>query len=119
MPDATPASLARAAVPRCPDRTNAIEVLARHADDLRALGVSSLAIFGSVARGDAQAGSDVDAAVRFDPAARKHGLAHLGQLTEIEAELARILGCPVDVIEEPAENSRLQRAIERDRVIVF
>lgn len=119
MPDATPASPSRRAAPHHPNRTNAVEALLGHADHLRTLGVASLAIFGSVARGEAKAGSDVDAAVRFDPAARKHGLAHVGQLTEIEAELARILGCPADVIEEPAENPRLQRAIERDWVFVF
>ncbi len=116
MPDAATIS---AAAPRRPDRKRTVEALARRVDELRALGVTSLALFGSVARGDAKTGSDVDAAVRFDPAARRRGLAHLGQLADIEATMSRILNCPVDVIEEPAENPHLQRAIERDRVVVF
>ena len=42
------------------------ERLAAHAEELRSLGVRSLDLFGSVARGDARPESDVDLLVEFD-----------------------------------------------------
>ncbi len=47
-----------------------IGMLRAHEAELRAAGISRLSLFGSVARGDAEAGSDVDLAAEFDPAAR-------------------------------------------------
>ena len=119
MPDAVLARFAPPANPAPLDAALTVEALARHIEELGTLGIASLVIFGSVARGDAKIGSDLDAAVRFDPAMRKRGLAHLAQLADIEATMSRIFDCPVDVIEEPAENLRLQRAIVRVRIIVF
>ena len=43
-----------------------LETLRTHEADLRAMGVSHAAVFGSVARGDAIAGSDIDVLVELD-----------------------------------------------------
>lgn len=47
-------------------RHEVIEKLAAHRDELREMGVASLALFGSVARGEAGDGSDVDLLVEFN-----------------------------------------------------
>jgi uncharacterized protein len=49
-----------------PDLQNALETLRSHENDLRRLGVSHAAVFGSVARGEAGAKSDVDVLVDLD-----------------------------------------------------
>lgn len=55
-------------------------------------------LFGSRARGNARADSDVDVAVQFDDeAARRTGLAH--PQFAIAADLARVCGHPVDVVD--------------------
>jgi predicted nucleotidyltransferase len=50
----------------CRDLNSALEILRRHEGDLRRLGVSHAAVFGSVARGDANSRSDVDVLVDLD-----------------------------------------------------
>jgi len=47
-----------------------IATLRAHEAELRQAGIHRLSLFGSVARGDAEAESDVDLAVEFDPAGR-------------------------------------------------
>lgn len=54
------------------DRNQAALRLAECAAEIRALGVSRLALFGSVLRGDAHAGSDVDLIVEFAPGAKNY-----------------------------------------------
>ena len=56
--------------PSIPQAEDVVATLRAHETDLRAAGIQSLALFGSVARGDADPDSDVDLAVKFDPAAR-------------------------------------------------
>jgi predicted nucleotidyltransferase len=48
------------------DLEHVLETLRAHEDDLRRLGVSHAAVFGSVARGEAGSGSDVDVLVDLD-----------------------------------------------------
>jgi predicted nucleotidyltransferase len=49
-----------------PDLQKALETLRSHENDLRRLRVSYAAVFGSVARGEVGAGSDVDVLVELD-----------------------------------------------------
>jgi predicted nucleotidyltransferase len=60
-------------------------------DELRALGVLEISIFGSVARGEAGPDSDVDVLVELGP-----GIG-LFQYIGIQDRLAEILGRPVDM----------------------
>jgi uncharacterized protein len=50
----------------------AVDRLSAHEPEIRALGVSRLALFGSVLRGQAHAGSDVDLLVQFAPGAKTY-----------------------------------------------
>lgn len=52
----------------------------------------SVAIFGSVARGEERVGSDVDFLVEFEPGSS------LFDLMDLEDELAELLGVSVDVV---------------------
>jgi hypothetical protein len=97
------------------DKDEVISKLSSHYDEIKALGVKRLSIFGSVARGEARQGSDVDLAAEFDPAA------HVGLFgfSRIESFLRELLGVEVDLLSEPVRKERVQSEIDRDRVIVF
>lgn len=76
-------------------------------------GADWIAVFGSYARGDAGAASDIDILVRF---ARKKSLF---QLVRIEDELRRALGRDVDLVTENAVSPYLADAIYRDAVVIY
>jgi uncharacterized protein len=66
----------------------AIERLVASEPDIRALGVQGLALFGSVARGQARLDSDVDLLVQFSPGTKTYGrFLALSEL--LEARLGR------------------------------
>ena len=88
-----------------------IATLRAHEPELRAAGIAHLSLFGSVARGDHGPESDVDLAVRFDPAARMD----LIRLVGLEQRIGVWLGREVQLVPEPVEKQRLQRNIDRDR----
>ncbi len=92
-----------------------IATLRAHEAELRRAGISRLSLFGSVARGDDEADSDVDLAAEFDPAAR----IGLFELVAIETRLGQLIGRPVDLLAEPVEKARLRANIERDRRRAF
>jgi hypothetical protein len=72
-------------------RSEVMRVLSEHADDLRRMGITSLLVFGSVARNEARPGSDVDLIAEFD---RPIGYIGLGS---VERQLGELLGCSVDL----------------------
>lgn len=96
-----------------------LAALRAHEMELRAAGVEQLSIFGSAARGDADANSDVDVVIRFDATAAQEGFAYFGRLAGLGRRLDNIVGRPVDIVAEPVRKERLRRAIERDAVRVF
>jgi len=65
-------------------RDRAIEILSAHATELTALGVKSLALFGSVARDEAREDSDVDLLIEFEPGKLPKGLAFFGFYEQLE-----------------------------------
>jgi uncharacterized protein len=97
------------------DRQTVIERLSGHERELRALGLKSLALFGSTARGESGPDSDVDFAATFDERAR----VGLFRYAEIMERLCELVGARVDLVGEPARKARLQAEIDRDRVRVF
>ena len=99
------------------NRDAALRIIRQHESELKALGIESLSLFGSMARGEAADTSDVDVAVRLREG--PHGFAYFGRLDRIEARLREILGRPVDVVPEPARAARIQLAIERDRILAY
>jgi len=92
-----------------------IATLRVHEAELRQAGIRRLSLFGSVARGDAKAESDVDLAVEFDPAAEMD----LIRLVALERRISETLGRPVEILPEPVENPRVRANVERDRLIAF
>lgn len=98
---------------------SAIDKLRAHEDELRALGVRGVSVFGSIARGDAGTASDIDIAVRLGADFATGGFEYFGKLERLRDQLAEILGRSVDVIEEPVEAQPLQHAIDRERIPAF
>jgi uncharacterized protein len=72
-------------------RSEAIEFFQTHREDLRRLGISSLLVFGSVARDQARPESDIDLIADFERPIGYLGLAH------VQHELEKLLGRNVDL----------------------
>jgi len=100
------------------NRDQAINTLKAHERELRAAGVVSVSLFGSVARGENTA-HDVDVVVRLGANFSEPGLDYFSRLDDLEERLSNILGWKVDVVEEPVRKERLQREIDRDRAVAF
>jgi predicted nucleotidyltransferase len=71
-----------------------------------------------MARGEERA-HDVDVAVRLGPSFSKPGFDYFSRLEDLERRLAEILGCDVDLVEEPVRNTRFQSEIDKDRAVAF
>jgi predicted nucleotidyltransferase len=93
----------------------ALSSLLSHEAELRAAGVRHAAVFGSVARGDATASSDIDVLVELDPEAR----VSLYDLMGIELRLREIFGRKVDVVSRRGLRPRLDDDILEDAVSAF
>ncbi|MFY9643240.1 MAG: hypothetical protein WCD20_14885 [Rhodomicrobium sp.] len=94
------------------DRNAIIMTLRGREAEFRALGVVSLSLFGSVARGDATEESD-------DPALTPRGFYFIGRPDELRERFEAALGRPLDLVPEPAQKARFQQEIGRDRVRAF
>lgn len=90
-----------------------IELIQSCADTLRQrFGVSSLRLFGSVARDEQGENSDVDVCVEMVP--------KLYLLVELGMYLEDLLGCPVDVIRMHSNmNTCLKKEIEKDGICII
>ena len=95
--------------------TDVITTLRAHGPALRAAGIRSLYLFGSVARGEARPDSDIDLLAEFDPSAK----IDLIRLVGLERELGNLLGRSVQILPEPISKPRLRAEVERDRVRAF
>ena len=95
---------------------SAAEIARRLAPVCRHYGITRLEVFGSVARGDATKGSDVDLIATF---AVHPGL----EIVTIEEECGRLLGVPVDLLTteavEEITNRFRRETIERDRRVIY
>lgn len=96
-----------------------IASLRRHQPELRAAGVLSLSLFGSVARGDDGPSSDVDLAVRLAPDVPARGLGWFSRVAALKDQLEGIVGKRVDIVVEPVRHERLRQQLERDRAVAF
>jgi predicted nucleotidyltransferase len=57
--------------------------------------------------------------VRLGDNFSERGLDYISRLDDLEQRLSGILGCKVDVVEEPVRKQRFQREIDRDRALAF
>ena len=101
------------------ERDEAIAILRKHEPELKAAGVLSLSIFGSVARNDGGPDSDVDVAVRLADNFSGGGLDYFGRLELLQHRLSELLQCDVDVISEPVRKEHFQQEISKDRALAF
>lgn len=95
----------------------AVAEIVEHAEELKALGVMSVSLFGSTSRGEEKPGSDIDVVISLAPDVR--GLAAIRCLSEVKARLTAILKTDVDVVREPTAAGAMKSAIDRDRRVVF
>jgi predicted nucleotidyltransferase len=86
-----------------------------HAEQLRRQGVLHLALFGSVARGEADERSDVDVLIDLQPD-RRFTLFDLG---EVRSMLVDLLDRDVDVVIAEDLSPPLKSGISRDSMPVF
>ncbi len=94
-------------------RAEAVRILAGHRQELRdRFGVTSLRLFGSVARDEASEGSDVDVLVDF------HGTPSLFGFLRLQEYLRKLLGAKVDLVTESGLKERARHHVERDAVNV-
>jgi uncharacterized protein len=100
------------------NRDQVLRALKAHEPELRAAGVVSVSLFGSTARGESVPG-DVDLAVRLGKDFSRGGFHYFGRLEDLEQRLSQVLGCKVDVVEEPVRKERFQQQIDRDRALAF
>jgi predicted nucleotidyltransferase len=74
-------------------KNQAFKIIGRLEANIRALGVSRLAVFGSVARGEARPDSDVDILVQFVP-----GLKTYERFLALSELLETNLGRPIELV---------------------
>jgi len=80
--------------------------------NLESFGVSSLSIFGSFARGDDQADSDIDLLVEFN---KPNGLF---EFIRLKTYLEELLGRPVDLVTPDALKPQLRERILSESIHV-
>jgi uncharacterized protein len=88
------------------------ELLKRHQANLRQHGVKSLAVFGSVALGEATSSSDIDVLVEFD---RPVGLF---EFIRLKYFLEKLTGCSVDLVTLDAIRPTMRANILSEAVYV-
>ena len=99
-------------------REEAIVILRCHEPELKAAGVVSASLFGSTARGESDP-EDVDIAVRLNESFSTGGFDYFWQRDRLRESVSKLLGCKVDIVEEPVRKPRFQQEIDRDRALAF
>jgi predicted nucleotidyltransferase len=97
------------------DREHVIATLRGHESELRAAGITRLALFGSTARGDDRPDSDIDLLAAFDETRRISLLDVVG----MEEKISRMLGRTVELAEEGTLKPRVQKNVEAEAVRAF
>jgi predicted nucleotidyltransferase len=91
-------------------RDEVVEKLKVHREELKTFGVKSIWVFGSVARGDAQPGSDVDLLVDLDDEVSLFGFIRLRR------RLRELLGVRVDLTTEDALRDSMRETVLAEAV---
>jgi uncharacterized protein len=94
-------------------RAKVLAILETHQGRLKALGVKTLDLFGSVARDEARPDSDVDFLVEFAIEAT------LFDLFRVQHYLEDILGCKVDLGTKSALREHLREPVLQEAIRAF
>ena len=97
------------------DRSGTIAKLREHESELKAAGIVRLSLFGSVARGEATAQSDVDLMAEFD-GTREYSLL---DRVRLEKRLADMLGVKVDLTSARMLKDGIRERATREAVLAF
>jgi uncharacterized protein len=92
-----------------PTREEVLAAIDAHADELRRLGARSLALFGSVARGEGSVSSDIDMLVELQPKT-------FDAYMDVKLLLEKVLGRRVDLVLADAVKPRLRPMILAEAV---
>jgi predicted nucleotidyltransferase len=93
-------------------RDDVFALLAAHRGEIEGFGVESLRLFGSVARGEASADSDVDLLVSFRQTPTFSGY------MKLRIFLEDLLGAQVDLITESGLRDGVRPFVEKDAIRV-
>jgi uncharacterized protein len=93
-------------------RQDVINLLEAHRTEIRALGVKSLALFGSVSRDEARPDSDVDLLVDFE------GRPSFDAFMDLKFYLEDLLKRKVDLVTEGALKPRMKPILDREAIRV-
>jgi predicted nucleotidyltransferase len=92
-----------------------LQTLRAHRGDLQALGVSHAAVFGSVARGEARADSDIDVLVDLD---RERPIG-VFEYARLKLYIGDLFGNAADVVNRRTLKPLLRDSILRDAIDAF
>lgn len=95
--------------------TEVLETLRAHEQELRRFGVRHAAVFGSVARGEATAGSDIDILIDLD---EQHPIG-IFEYSRLRLYVGDLLGGAGDVVNRRTLKSMLRENILQDAVHAF
>lgn len=100
------------------DSANRFAQLERKVTPLLKPYVKRISVFGSYARGEDTAESDIDLLVALKPSHLRPALG-LFEVIRLEQELKKKLGREVDLVTEEGLNPRRKPYIEKDRVVLY
>jgi predicted nucleotidyltransferase len=87
--------------------------------ELRAAGVRHISVFGSVARGEESATSDVDLALDLAPDRTPPGFQFVVYIERLKHRLATALSREVDIVVLPARRPELRETLSREAIAAF
>ncbi|HMG79998.1 MAG TPA: nucleotidyltransferase domain-containing protein [Xanthobacteraceae bacterium] len=97
------------------NRLEAIDKLKRQTQAIKAMGATSLYLFGSIAQDEAGRGSDLDLFIDYDPNGRFNAFDLVGIKQLLESEL----GVDVDITTRDGLHPMLRTDIEQSALQVF
>ena len=94
------------------DQSQILHILQEHRDELRRMGVKTLALFGSAARGELRPESDIDLLVELEPPYT------FDRYIRVKFYLEDLLHHPVDLVMAETLKARIKPYVESEAVYV-
>ena len=98
------------------ERSEIVDILRRHDLQLNDVGATHMYLYGSRARADGRADSDVDLFIDYDPSVQ---IPSLFKLIALEQALSAELGVPVSIATRRSLHPLMREGIERDAICIF